>query len=391
MNLKIKLSLPHCAGTEQEWIARALEQDWIVPLGPDVDEFERRLAGYLDVPEVVALSSGTAAIHLALVMLGVKPGDEVICQSMTFSASANPIVYCGARPVFVDSEPATMNIDPLVLDKAITHRITLTGRKPAAIVAVDLYGMPAAMDEISQVASRYGIPLIEDAAEALGSEYDGRKCGTFGRFAALSFNGNKIITTSGGGALVCPDKASAERVKFLSTQARLPKPYYYHEEIGYNYRLSNISAAIGCAQSETLDERVERRRAIHERYVAGLADLAPLVSVFSAPSEKFKSNYWLSVLMFDHKVVEGLPEGDPAVPDSLRRSLLDEGIETRLLWRPMNMQPVFETAPYYGGSVGASLFARGLCLPSGSSLTDTQIDTVIEAIHRHAEAAACRS
>lgn len=387
MDLKIKLSLPHCTGTEGEWIARALEHDWIVPLGPDVDEFERRLADYLGVPEVVALSSGTAAIHLALILRGVKPGDEVVCQAMTFSASANPIAYCGARPVFVDSEPLTMNIDPVVLDKAIAHRITLTGRKPAAIIAVDLYGMPAQMDEILAVGERYNIPVIEDAAEALGSEYGGRKCGTFGRFAALSFNGNKIITTSGGGALVCHDKESARRAKFLATQARLPKPYYYHEEIGYNYRLSNISAAIGCSQAETLDWRVERRRSIHERYVAGLADLSPLITVHSAPSDSFLSNYWLSVILYDESVTAGLPDGDPSVPDRLRRALLDEGIETRLLWRPMNMQPVFSSSPYYGGGVAASLFARGLCLPSGSSLTDEQIDIVIKAIHRHAESA----
>lgn len=392
MDLKIKLSLPHCTGTEGEWIARALEQDWIVPLGPDVDEFERRLADYLGVPAVVALSSGTAAIHLALVMLGVKPGDEVICQSMTFSASANPIVYCGARPVFVDSEASTMNIDPLELDKAIAKRITLTGRKPAAIIAVDLYGMPASMDGIMAVADRYGIPVVEDAAEALGSEYKGRKCGSFGRFAALSFNGNKIITTSGGGALVCPDAESAARVKFLSTQARLPKPYYYHDEIGFNYRLSNISAAIGCSQIETVAERVERRRAIHARYAAGLADMNGLLQVTSGPDDAYRSNYWLSTLLYNKEIVDAADEGEEAgVPDHLRRLLLDEGIETRLLWRPMNMQPVFASAPYYGGTVGADLFARGLCLPSGSSLTDDQIDTVIEAIHRHGEAAARRS
>lgn len=388
MDLKIKLSLPHCSGSESRWIAKALEDDWIVPLGPDVDEFERRLASYLDAPAVVALSSGTAAIHMALVMLGVGPGDEVVCQSMTFSASANPIVYCGARPVFVDSEPSTLNIDPLQLDRAISQRITLTGRKPAAIIAVDLYGMPADMDAIIAVADRYGIPLVEDAAEALGSEYKGRKCGTFGRFGALSFNGNKIITTSGGGALVCPDSESASRVKFLSTQARLPRPYYYHDEIGYNYRLSNISAAIGCAQTETLAERVARRREIHCRYADGLADMAPLIRVFDAPDGGYESNYWLSVMLFAPEAVAGVPAGEPDVPDRLRRLMLADGIETRLLWRPMDMQPVFAKAPYYGGRVGADLFARGLCLPSGSSLTDSEIDTVIKSIRRHAQAAA---
>lgn len=384
MELKIKLSLPHKSGSEAEWIARALEQDWIVPLGPDVDEFERRLAAFLDAPAVVALSSGTAAIHLALVMLGVKPGDEVICQSMTFSASANPIAYCGARPVFVDSEAGTMNIDPLMLDRAIAQRITMTGRKPAAIIAVDLYGMPARWNEILAVASRYGIPVVEDAAEALGSTYGGRHCGMFGRFGALSFNGNKIITTSGGGALVCPDREAARRVKFLATQARLPKPYYYHDEIGYNYRLSNISAAIGCAQTETLAERVERRRAIHARYADGLANLAGTLAVTSAPDGQFRSNYWLTTLLYNDDAIKGLPEGEPALPDRLRLALLEEGIETRLLWRPMHMQPVFAAAPYFGNGVSDNLFARGLCLPSGSSLTDSDIDTVIEAIHRHA-------
>lgn len=384
MELKIKLSLPHKSGSEHEWIERALAQDWIVPLGPDVDEFERRLADFTGAPAVVALSSGTAAIHLALVMLGVKPGDEVICQSMTFSASANPIVYCGARPVFVDSEASTMNIDPLMLDRAIEKRITMTGRKPAAIVAVDLYGTPADWNGIREVADRYGIPIVEDAAEALGSTFEGKSCGTFGRFGALSFNGNKIITTSGGGALICPDEESARRVKFLATQARLPKPYYYHDEIGYNYRLSNISAAIGCAQTETLDERVARRRAIHDRYAAGLEPLSDILTVTAAPSAEYSPNCWLTTILFSEDRVKGIAQGDPALPDELRLRLLDEGIETRLLWRPMHMQPVFADAPYYGAGVSDNLFMRGLCLPSGSSLTDSQIDTVIEAIRRHA-------
>lgn len=383
MELKIKLSLPHKSGSELKWIERALEQDWIVPLGPDVDEFERRLAAFTGAEAVVALSSGTAAIHLALVMLGVKPGDEVICQSMTFSASANPIAYCGARPVFVDSEHSTMNIDPELLDRAIAKRITMTGRKPAAIVAVDLYGTPAAWDHIREVADRYGIPIVEDAAEALGSKYRGKCCGTFGRFGALSFNGNKIITTSGGGALICPDEESARRVKFLSTQARLPKPYYYHDEIGYNYRLSNISAAIGCAQTETLDERVARRRAIHARYARGLAPIADILSVTDAPSDEYEPNFWLSTILFSNDAVKGLEPGSPEVPDSLRLKLLGEGIETRLLWRPMHLQPVFADAPYFGNGVSDNLFMRGLCLPSGSSLTDDQIDTVIDAILRH--------
>lgn len=376
----IKLSLPHLAGKEQEYVSEAIESTWIVPLGPYVDEFEHRLDQYLGAGHAVALSAGTAAIHLGLVMAGVKPGDEVICQSLTFAASCNPIVYLGAKPVFIDSEKETWNLDPSVLDKAIADRLKVTGKLPAAIVVVHLYGMPAKMDEVLEIGHRYGIPVVEDAAEALGSEYNGHKCGTLGNFGALSFNGNKIITTSGGGALICHTEKEASRVRFLATQARENRPYYYHESLGYNYRLSNVSAAIGCAQIEELAERVARRRKIHSLYKTGLSDLDG-VTVQDNPSENVSSNFWLSTILID-KALTG------KTPDEVRVALLDKGIETRLLWRPMNMQPIYADCPYYSEStqkgdnsgVGEWLFDRGLCLPSGSSLTDEEIDTVISSL-----------
>lgn len=376
----IKLSLPHLAGKEQEYVSEAIESTWIVPLGPYVDEFEHRLDQYLGAGHAVALSAGTAAIHLGLVMAGVNPGDEVICQSLTFAASCNPIVYLGAKPVFIDSEKETWNLDPSVLDKAIADRLKVTGKLPAAIVVVHLYGMPAKMDEVLEIGHQYGIPVVEDAAEALGSEYNGHKCGTLGNFGALSFNGNKIITTSGGGALICHTEKEASRVRFLATQARENRPYYYHESLGYNYRLSNVSAAIGCAQIEELAERVARRRKIHSLYKTGLSDLDG-VTVQDNPSENVSSNFWLSTILID-KALTG------KTPDEVRLALLDRGIETRLLWRPMNMQPIYADCPYYSEStqkgdnsgVGKWLFDRGLCLPSGSSLTDEEIDTVISSL-----------
>ena len=352
----IKLSIPHLAGNEKKYVDEAVESTWIVPLGPFVDEFEYRLGDYLHHKDVVALSAGTAAIHLGLVMAGVKAGDEVICQSLTFSASCNPIVYLGASPVLVDSEPETWNMSPSFLEEAIISRKKATGRYPAAIVVVHLYGMPARMDEIMAIASRYGIAVVEDAAEALGSEFDGKKCGTIGDYGVLSFNGNKIITTSGGGALICPDKTAAERVKFLSTQARENRPYYYHTTIGYNYRLSNVSAAIGCAQIEELPDRVKRRRCIHGLYSELLAG-AEWVTVHDEPSQRFRSNFWLSTVSFDKSVVG-------RTPDEIRMLLLERGIETRLIWRPMHMQPVFADAPYYGGGCSDGIFENGLCLPS---------------------------
>lgn len=367
----IKLSLPHLGGSEITYVNEAFREAWVVPLGPNVDEFEHRLADYLDAHHVVALSAGTAAIHLGLVMLGVEAGDEVICQSLTFSASANPVVYLGARPVFVDSEPDTWNMSPALLRQAVEDRIRVTGRKPRAIIVVDLYGMPARFDEIKAVADEFGIPVLEDAAEALGSRYKGTRCGTLTAYGALSFNGNKIITTSGGGALVCPTAEAAARVKFLATQARENRPYYYHTVIGYNYRLSNVSAGIGCGQMEVLPERVARRQAIHRIYTERLSQL-PGVEVHQNPSTDFDSNFWLTTILLNPSC--------GVTPDELRLKLVEQMIETRLLWRPMHMQPVFADAPFYGDGTGEDLFARGLCLPSGSVLTDDEVNLVCYAI-----------
>lgn len=373
MNERILMSRVHLGGNEKKYIDKAFEDDWVLPLGPNVDDFEHRLEKYLDTDAVVALSAGTAAIHLGLVMLGVAPGDEVICQSFTFAASANPIIYQGARPVFVDSEAGSWNMNPEQLERAIVERHRITGRYPKAVIPVDLYGMPARLDEICDIAARYGIPVLEDAAEALGSVYKSRKCSTWGNYGALSFNGNKIITTSGGGALVCPDKESAGRVKFYATQARENRPYYYHETIGYNYRLSNISAGIGCGQMEVLEPHIESRRRNHAIYMSELADIAA-ISVHDNPSADFNSNFWLTTILID--------PASGHTPDELRLAFADAGIESRLLWRPMHMQPVFAEAPYYGSDICENLFDTGLCLPSGSSLTDSDLDEVISIIRR---------
>lgn len=371
MKPRILLSYVHMGGTERDWVEKAFESEWIVPLGPNVDEFEHRLEKYLGAPNVVALSAGTAAIHLALVALGVGSGDEVICQSFTFAASANPIKYQGADPVFVDSEPDTWNMSPDALEEAIIDRKKQTGHYPKAIIPVYLYGMPAKMDEIRAIANKYGIPIVEDSAEALGSEYKGKKCGTLGNYGCLSFNGNKIITTSGGGALVCRSKEEADRVKFYATQAREQRPYYYHETIGYNYRLSNVSAGIGCGQMDVLQPHVELRRAIHKFYTKELAEIDGL-SVQQNPSTDFNSNFWLSTVLIDPKTGKD--------PESLRQFMLDAGVETRRLWRPMHMQPVFADAPYYGGTTCETLFDRGLCLPSGSGLKEEELRYVADKI-----------
>ena len=371
MNTRIFLSFPHLGGNEMQYINEAFRESWVVPLGPNVDEFERRLEAYLSASNVVALSAGTAALHLGLVELGVSAGDEVICQSFTFAASANPVKYQGAVPVFVDSEPDTWNMCPRTLERAIIDRKRVTGRYPKAIVVVHLYGMPAQMGEIMEIANRYNIPVLEDAAEALGSTYKGRKCGTIGNFGALSFNGNKIITTSGGGALICPNDEAERHVKFLATQAREPMPYYYHKEIGYNYRLSNISAGIGCGQMEHIAERVARRREIHALYVKGLASL-PGITVHTEPTADAVSNFWLTTILLDDSLQFS--------PEDLRQALEAENIESRRLWRPMNMQPVYADAPFYGDGCAESLFNRGLCLPSGSILTDDEIARVVDCI-----------
>lgn len=354
-----------------KWIEEAFKDSWVVPLGPNVNEFEQLLGDYLGNNNVVALSAGTAALHLGLVALDVKAGDEVLCQSFTFAASANPIKYLGANPVFVDSEPDTWNMCPQALEEAICDRKRVTGRYPKAIIPVHLYGMPAKMNEIVAISNKYNIPIIEDAAEALGSTYYDKKCGTFGEYGVLSFNGNKIITTSGGGAIICPNETADKHIKFLATQARENKPYYYHNVIGYNYRLSNISAGIGCGQMQVLDDHVARRRAIHKLYTELLKDVDG-ISVKQNPSDKFDSNFWLTTITFNEKL--------NVTPEDMRLALEAENIESRWLWRPMHMQPVYHDAPYYGGNCAESLFNTGLCLPSGSCLTDEDIHRVVNAI-----------
>lgn len=374
----IHLSLAHMSGKEEEFIHEAFLTNWVVPLGPNVDGFEKDLAAWLGEKSasplhVVALSSGTAAIHLALVMLGVGPGDEVICQSFTFAASANPIVYQGATPVFVDSEPGTWNMDPELLRQAIDDRLRATGKLPKAIIPVHLYGTPARMDEINSVASAYGIPVVEDAAEALGSEYNGSYCGTFGTYGALSFNGNKMITTSGGGALICPDEESARRVKFYATQARENFPYYQHEQIGYNYRLSNISAGIGRGQMYVLDEHIARRRAIHELYVEKLKNTPGITVMQPRSNVDLHPNYWLSTILVN-------PQEAGFTWQELSARLTAADIESRPLWKPMHLQPVFAKSPAYVNGVSEALFAQGLCLPSGPMVTDEDVDRIVEII-----------
>lgn len=370
MNNKIWLSLAHMGGHEQQFIQEAFDTNWVVPLGPNVNGFEEDLKKFLnhDV-HVVALSSGTAALHLALVQLGVKRDDEVICQSFTFAASANPIAYLGATPVFVDSEPETWNMSPAYLREAIKDRIQQTGKKPKAIIPVHLYGMPAKMDEIMAIANEYEIPVLEDAAEALGSEYKGKKCGTFGEFACLSFNGNKMITTSGGGALVCRTEEGAKRTMFFATQARDNAPHYQHSHIGYNYRMSNICAGIGRGQMMVLDEHVARRREIHAIYKKRLSEIKG-VTVFDNPSTNYDSNHWLTCIVVD-------PREAGFSREDIRLKMEAENIETRPLWKPMHLQPVFAEVPYYGDDTAEKLFNDGLCLPSGSSLTDDDIARVI--------------
>lgn len=377
----IHLSLAHMSGKEEEFIHEAFLTNWVVPLGPNVDGFENDLAVWLGEKSasplhVVALSSGTAAIHLALVMLGVGPGDEVICQSFTFAASANPIVYQGATPVFVDSEPGTWNMDPELLRQAIDDRLRATGKLPKAIIPVHLYGTPARMDEINSVASAYGIPVVEDAAEALGSEYNGSYCGTFGTYGALSFNGNKMITTSGGGALICPDEESARRVKFYATQARENFPYYQHEQIGYNYRLSNISAGIGRGQMYVLDEHITRRRAIHALYVEKLKNTPGITVMQPRSNVDLHPNYWLSTILVN-------PQEAGFTYQELSARLTAADIESRPLWKPMHLQPVFAKAPAYVNGVSEALFAQGLCLPSGPMVTDEDVDRIVEIIKNY--------
>ncbi|WP_299100162.1 aminotransferase class I/II-fold pyridoxal phosphate-dependent enzyme [uncultured Winogradskyella sp.] len=369
MNEKIWLSSPHMSGNEQAYIKDAFDTNWVAPLGPNVNGFESDLQSYLkEDTHVAALASGTSALHLSLILLNVGQGDEVICQSKTFSASANPIVYQGAMPVFVDSERETWNMCPEQLEIAIKDRIE-KGNKPKAIIAVHLYGMPYKVDEINKVAKAYNIPVIEDSAESLGSLYKGQNCGTFGDLAILSFNGNKIITTSGGGALVAPTKELKDKAVFLATQARDNAPHYLHSHIGYNYRMSNIVAGIGRGQMTILDSHVSKRRSNHEFYQSEFKHIDK-ISFLKEP-EGYFSNRWLSCILLDSKDTR----------EGLRLALEKENIESRPLWKPMHQQPIFKDAPSYLNGVSDELFEKGLCLPSGSNLTDMELDRVKTAIN----------
>ena len=362
---KIWLSSPHMGGSEQQFVQEAFDTNWVAPLGPNVSGLENDLENYLGNNSFVgALSSGTAAIHLGLILLGVKAGDEVICQSMTFSASANPILYQGAIPIFIDSEPDTWNICPIALENAIINRIE-NGKKPKAIIAVHLYGVPYKIDEISAIAKKYQIPILEDSAEALGSSYKGQKCGTFGDIGVLSFNGNKIITTSGGGAIVTSTKEMKEKAIFFATQSRDNAAHYQHSEIGYNYRMSNICAGIGRGQMQVLDEHVNLRRAMNSFYVSIFENIEG-VTVFSTLSEDYFANYWLSAIVVDSEKTNGKTRED------LRLFLDKRNIESRPLWKPMHLQPIFANYLYFGNSVCGDLFDNGLCLPSGSNLTENE-------------------
>jgi dTDP-4-amino-4,6-dideoxygalactose transaminase len=371
MKEKIWLSSPHMGGKEQGYVQEAFDTNWIAPLGPNVDGFEKELADFTGVDHVAALSSGTAAIHLALILLGVKAGDEVICQSFTFSASANPIVYQGATPVFVDSEKDTWNMCPIHLRAAITDRLA-KGKKPKAIIPVHLYGMPAKMVDITAIADEFDIPVIEDAAEALGASFRGKACGTFGKLAILSFNGNKIITTSGGGALISYDEGLIKQARFLATQARDAAPHYEHSHIGYNYRMSNICAGIGRGQLQVLTERVKQRRANYTFYANALKHTNGIT--FLDEKEECFSNRWLTTITIDPVLTGGKTRED------IRLALNADNIESRPLWKPMHLQPIFRTYPFYGDGTADLLFQNGLCLPSGSNLTANDLNRVIAVI-----------
>lgn len=362
-NSKIWLSSPHMGGAEQNYINEAFDANWVAPLGPNVNGLEQDLESYLgNNSHVGVLSSGTAAIHLGLILLGVQADDEVICQSMTFSASANPILYLGAIPVFIDSEMQTWNICPVALEEAILDRIQ-KGKKPKAIIAVHLYGVPYQIEAVRDVANKYSIPILEDSAEALGSSYKGQKCGTFGDIGVLSFNGNKIITTSGGGAIVTRTKELKEKAVFYATQSRDNAPHYQHSHIGYNYRMSNICAGIGRGQMEVLYNHVNLRRKMHDFYVELFSEIEG-VEVFSVPNQDYFANYWLSAITINSTKTKGISR------ETLRLALEVNNIESRPLWKPMHLQPIFENYPYYGGTVSEQLFENGLCLPSGSNLND---------------------
>ncbi|WP_035667987.1 DegT/DnrJ/EryC1/StrS aminotransferase family protein [Flavobacterium sp. 83] len=362
MQKKIWLSAPHMGGSEQRYIQEAFDSNWIAPVGANIANFEQDLEIYLGAGHVAALNSGTAAIHLGLILLGVQAGDTVICQSMTFVASVNPILYQGATPIFIDSEPETWNLCPIALEEAIVASIG-KGKKPKAIVAVHLYGVPYKIDEVRNIAKKYSIPILEDSAEALGSSYRGQKCGTFGDVGIFSFNGSKIVTTSGGGAVVTHSGKLKEKAIFLATQAKDDAPYYQHSEIGYNYRLSNICAGIGRGQMEVLENHIVLRRKMHAFYVALFNDIEG-VTVFTVPNSNYFANYWLTTILVNPLETNGITNED------LRLAFQEENIESRPLWKPMHLQPVFHNYPYYGATMAETLFNKGLCLPSSSNLTE---------------------
>lgn len=368
---KIWLSSPHMGSQEFEFVRNAFETNWIAPLGPHVDGFEKDLCEYVKIGHSAALSSGTAALHLAMILLGIGVGDHVLCSSFTFSATANPIAYQGATPVFIDSEELTWNMDPDLAEQAIQSLIK-QGKKPKAMVVVHLYGMPAQMDRLMKLSLDYDIPMIEDAAEALGSSLHGKKMGTFGLMGILSFNGNKIITTSGGGALLSENSDLISKARFLATQARDSAPHYQHSHIGFNYRMSNVVAGIGRGQMMVLPERINQRRANHSFYEKRLTNY-PGIQFLTEP-EGYFSNRWLTCILVDPKITNGISR------ETIRLSLEKLNIETRPLWKPMHMQPIFESAPAFANGVSERLFLDGLCLPSGSNLLPEDLERVVEAI-----------
>jgi dTDP-4-amino-4,6-dideoxygalactose transaminase len=369
---RIYLSPPHLGRHELNYLHKAVEDNWVAPIGPNLTGFEADLCAFTGVAHAVALTSGTAAIHLGLRLLGVGPGDEVLCPSLTFVATANPILYCGATPVFVDSEADTWNMCPQRLREAIEDRIK-QGKRPKALILVHLYGMPAKLTELLALAQEYGLPVLEDAAEALGARYQGRPLGSFGQVSVFSFNGNKILTTSGGGALLTPDAGLAQKALFLATQAKDPAPHYQHSEVGYNYRLSNLLAGIGRGQMELLEDRVKRRREIFGWYQEHLAGVPGLTVALAPEPAGSHSNRWLTTILLD-------PAATSATPETLRQHLETRHIESRPLWKPLHLQPLFEGVPMYGGAVAESLFARGLCLPSGTALSDDELGRVARAL-----------
>ena len=416
-NKRIYLCLAHMSGKEQAFIQEAFDTNWVVPLGPNVNGFEEDLENFVNRKnnsdgkslnkKVVALSAGTAAVHLALIACGVEAGDEVLVQTFTFCASAHPVTYLGATPVFVDSEPLTWNMNPKLLEKAIVDRMTVTGKKPKAIVPVYLYGMPAMIEEICEVADKYDIPVIEDAAEGFGSRYDGKVCGTFGQYGILSFNGNKMITTSGGGALICPDEETKRKIMFYATQAREAYPYYQHEEIGYNYRMSNICAGIGRGQMTILNEHIAHHKHVQALYKDLLKDVQG-ITIHENPSERFDSNFWLVTILLDsdlhvkgeehayESVIQGAVGGAAGVThaasnphtdcephrnvEAMRIALDKAGVESRPLWKPMHLQPVYKQTPRYTDGTSERLFKRGLCLPAGPYVSDLDVAYIVKTI-----------